>query len=101
MQGENDFATYRQMCEPFENPEQAGEALESFFAEIRAIRKKYRIMDVHVIAKVNILRGESEGSAMSSAHFGNTLEGAPMCAWGLGREQSEYEAVLQKYTKAG
>lgn len=105
MPGYNDFANYRKMSEPFENAEQASEAMQAFFDAVNEARKKHRIMDVHVIVKMNIMRGpigeEVEGSALASAHFGNTLEGAPMCAWGLGHEQADFEASLQRASKSG
>lgn len=105
MPGKNDFANYRKLSEPFDNAEQASEAMQAFFDAVEKARREYHIMDVHVIVKMNIMRGkigeEMEGSALASAHFGNTLEGAPMCAWGLGHEQADFEAALQQASKSG
>lgn len=101
MSSKSDPANYRKMSEPLASPEEANKALRSFFEAVELARKEHHIMDVHVIVKVNIARGESEGAAMSSAHFGNALEGAPMCAWGLGQEQASFENVLREFVKAG
>lgn len=96
----NDPKTYREMSVPHQGSDKASEALKAFFDAVEAARKKHHIQDVHVIVKVTIKEDEGEGTAMSSAHFGNTLEGAVMCAWGLGQEQANFEATLRKYLKA-
>ena len=83
MSGKNDLANYRKMSEPFPSVEEANEALKSFYQAVEEARKEFHIMDVHVIVKMNVLRDGTEGTAMTSAHYGNTLEGAPMCAWAL------------------
>lgn len=101
MSGKNDFGNYRKMSEPFPSVEEANVALKNFYRAVEEARKKFHIMDVHVIVKMNVLRGETEGAAMTSAHYGNTLEGAPMCAWGLGQEQANFEANLREYSKSG
>ena len=101
MPGKNDFANYRKMSEPFENSEKANKALEDFFKAVEAARKEFHIMDVHVVVMMNILRDEAEGTAFAAAHYGDTLKGSSMCAWGLGQEQSALESVLEKYTKTG
>ncbi len=96
----NDFSNYRKMSEPLASPQVANQALQAFFEAVEKARKEHHIMDVHIIVKINIMNGESEGAAMSSAHFGNTLEGAPMCAWGLGQEQASFENSLREYVKS-
>ncbi len=99
MPSKNDIANYRKMSEPHPSIEEANEALKSFYQAVEDARKEFRIMDVHVIVKMNVLHGETEGTAMTSAHYGNTLEGAPMCAWALGHEQADFEATLREYQK--
>lgn len=101
MPGKNDFANYRKMSEPFDDAQAANDALEKFFALVAQARKDCRIMDVHVICKVPILKDESEGQAFASAHFGSTIEGANMCAWSLGNEQANMQALIAQYMKAG
>ena len=95
----NDPANYRKMSEPFEDIGKANQALQSFYEAVEQARKEFRMMDVHVIVKMNVLRGEVEGHAITSSHFGNTLESAPMCAWALGNEQAEFEALLRESSK--
>lgn len=101
MPSKNDPANYRKMSEPFENIQQANQALKDFYEAVEKARKEFRMMDVHVIVKMNVLRGDVEGSAITSAHYGNTLESAPMCAWALGNEQAEFEALLRESSKPG
>lgn len=99
MPTKNDPENYRKMSEPFENIEKANQSLLDFYATIENARKEFRIMDVHVIVRMNVLRGETEGIAMTSAHYGNTLESAPMCAWGLGHAQAEFESLIRESVK--
>jgi hypothetical protein len=99
MEATNDLANYRKMSEPHASPDDANQALKKFYKIVEEARKECRIMDVHVIVKMNITHENSEGCAMASAHYGNTLEGAPMCAWGLGQEQADFKAALREYTK--
>ena len=101
MPAKNDPANYRKMSEPFENIEKANQALKDFYEAVEVARKEFHIMDVHVVVKMNVLRGEVEGHAITSAHYGNTLEGALMCAWALGNEQADFEALLRESSKPG
>jgi len=101
MSGKNDLANYRKMSEPIPSTEEANEALKNFCRAVEEARKEFHIMDVHVIVKMNILRGDEEGTAMASAHYGNSLEGVTMCAWGLGQEQAELKSAVRDYSKAG
>jgi hypothetical protein len=92
-QGENDVANYRKMQEPLQ-PEYADEALQKFFEVVKSARKEFHIMDVHIIVMMNILNEETEGYAMSSAHFGNTLTGADMLVFGLIQNQEQLETDI-------
>lgn len=96
-----DLQNYRMMSEPHASKEDANKALESFFEAVEAARKEFRIPDVHVIVKMNFLHEETEGSAMASAHFGNSLEAGIMCAWALGQEESDMRATIREYLKGG
>ena len=96
-----DLRNYRMMSQPHASKEEANKALESFFQAVEEARKEFRIMDVHVIVKVNFQHEDTEGSAMASAHFGNTLEAVPMCAWALGQEESDMRAKISEYLKGG
>jgi len=99
MLSKNDPANYRKMSEPFESIEAANESLLKFYEAIETARKEFHIMDVHVIVKMNVMRDGNEGAAMTSAHYGNTLESAPMCAWAFGNEQADLVAALRESAK--
>lgn len=92
----HDPANYRKMSEPFPTVEEANEALSQFYEAVEVARKQHKIMDVHVIVKMNI----SDGVAMTTAHYGNELEAAPMCAWALGQAQADFESILRGHIKA-
>lgn len=100
MEGKNDFANYRKLSQPFENPEQANAAISGFFQAIEEARKEWHITDAHIIIRVNVTSGDTEGPAMASAHFGNTLEAEAMCAWGLGQESAHRIAAVRELMKA-
>lgn len=88
MLGKNDVANYRKLSEPFADAEKANADIEKFFEMVGVARNECHIMDAHVIIKINVLRGDTETLAMTSAHYGNGLEGAGMCGWALGQEQN-------------
>lgn len=92
----HDPENYRKMSEPFTTSEEANEALNKFFDLVEDARRQCRIMDVHVIVKMNIV----DGAGMTAAHYGNSLEAAPMCAWALGQSQADFESILRGYIKA-
>ena len=92
----NDFENYRKMSEPFRTVEEADEALKNFFQAIEEARKKFRIMDAHIICKLNVIHASEEKSVMVTAHFGNTLESAPMCAWAFAEARDELKSALSK-----
>jgi hypothetical protein len=90
-----DPANYRAMSEPFKNPEEVNDALVNFYEAVEKARKQFRIADVHVVVKMNyITSGGDEAAGMTNAHYGNSLEAAPMCAWALGKAQAEFEEII-------
>ena len=97
MPGKNDLANYRKMSEPFENSEDANKALKQFYDGVEILRNELHLTDVHVLAEIRIMNNNEEGVAISSAHFGDSLKGAAMCAWGLGQEQANFEDMLHKF----
>lgn len=92
----HDPVNYRRVSEPFATVEEANKALSEFLEAVEEARNRLRIMDVHVIVKINVV----DGAGMTDAHFGNSLECAPMCAWALGQAQAEFENTLRGYLKA-
>lgn len=99
-QGKSDPALYRELSVPFESSEEADEALKGFYESLEKIRKEYHMADVHVIVRINITHTDgSEGAAMSSAHWGDTLKATQLCAWGLGQEQANFDAAIRGLLK--
>jgi len=62
----NDFENYRKMSEPFQSVEEADEALKNFYQAIEEARKKFRIMDVHNICKLNYVRFNLTSSSINA-----------------------------------
>ena len=92
-------SNYRKLSEPFVSNEEANAALTKFLKAVEDARNECHMMDVHVLVKVAVTSGDREIHGMSSAHFGNLLEGAQMCAWGLGQEQQLMADMLGEYVK--
>lgn len=98
----SDPANYRKMSEPFKTAEEVNDALTGFYEAVEEARKQFRIADVHVIVKANYITSSgSEAAGMTNAHYGNTLESAPMCAWALGQAQAEFEEIIGTRLKKG
>jgi hypothetical protein len=97
--GKNNFANYREMSKPFPSNADAETAIQSFYDAVEKARNEFHIADVHVITQVSISRDSREGMAMSSAHFGDSLQGALMCAWSLGQEEANYKTAIGEYLK--
>lgn len=94
MQEMHDLANYLELSRPFENPEAAEKALNEFYSAVSALRRTYRLPDVHVIVQVNIRHEEEIGRGLSSAHFGNSAEAVVMCAWSYANECKEQRKLV-------
>ena len=97
--GKMDLATYLKMSEPFTTDAEADVALKGFMDAVEEAGKTFRIANVHVIVKMNLIREGHVGEVMTHAHWGNTLEGPVMCAWALGEERANARHILQKLLK--
>ena len=85
----HDPNNYRELSKPFDSADEANRVIEDFMEEVRAIRQKYEIPDIHVIVRITALYGDAgEGLAHASAHFGDVSKSESMCAWALGRESA-------------
>lgn len=100
MEAKQDPANYRILSEPIPSQEEANRMLASFMDAVEKARKEFHIQDVHVIVKMNILNPQgTEQGALSSAHFGHSLEAAPMCAWSLGHAEAEFKNLVGGYLR--
>ena len=97
MKSHNDPNNYRKMSEPFENTEIANGFVDKFFNLVEAARNDCHIADVHVILQFGVLSADGkEGTAITSAHFGFSMNAAQMCAWSLGQEEANAKEVLRE-----
>lgn len=92
----NDPGNYAKMSVPFENADAANEALAKFFEEIDGIRKKYKIPDVLIVTKGDIVCEEGTGSFMQYSNFGNSVNILPMAAYVYGRAEQEHKEIIYK-----
>ena len=80
--GVSDSARYRALCEPFESPAAAEEALREFFVRVRGIRNAVRIPDVVVIAEVNVkVPVAADGTIDASAGAFARANAGPLERW--------------------
>lgn len=91
-----DAKTYYKLSEPFADADAANAALDAFYAELRELRKKHRLADVHCIVRIDVSYEDEDqiGSVMSHCHAGSTLWAQAMCAWALGQESAEHRRLL-------
>lgn len=98
----NDPDNYREMSKPFASPNEANGALTLFFDEVRELRKKHRIRDVHMLVSVRTTDADGvEGDAMSASHLGDPAVGELMLAWGFGRAGAERRQTIRRIMTAG
>lgn len=95
----NDFKRYAQMSIPFESSQAADAALEKFYDLVDKAREECKITDVHIIAKVTYNTAEGDSAAISSAHYGSSMESENMLAWALGKASSERRDLLGRLMK--
>ncbi len=97
-----DPATYEAMSRPFPSQSDAEEALEAFFHEVRAVRIKYGIRDVHLSVLDSI---QEEGDAVRDVfvdmHIGSSAFAMPMAAAALGAQKGRHEQRLADYEAMG
>lgn len=96
----HDPAKYRMMSMPFQSPEAAKEAIGKFWDAVADARDATFMTDVHVIVRINVLsEAGEEGTMITAAHFGSSIEAETMCAWALGQEMALRESTIGKMLK--
>lgn len=101
MKQKNDPALYRRMCEPFASAEEANAALTAFYDELRALREKHRIADVHVTWSVNVVFPDGETPSIGGAHIGDPAKAESMAAWAFGFETADTRAQIERIAESG
>jgi hypothetical protein len=87
---------YRKMSEPFADADGADAALKAFSEDLKIIREKHRLADVHCVVRIDIAYGGTLGQAMWQCHIGSALCAQLMCAWALGQEMAEQRELLNR-----
>jgi hypothetical protein len=87
---------YRQLSEPYPNPEEANAAMREFDEALNELRVKCRVPNMVVIAEFLALRSEDgkTGAGLFMAAFGNAPEHEALVARALGRIQFERQAAI-------
>jgi len=95
---------YRELSVPFESAEAANAALTAFYEEVRELRKKHKITDLHLICQVSANfkddDGEDEGQLMAVCHFGSELMIEGMTGYAFGKAHADSKARIAKATAA-
>ena len=93
MTARNDPKLYTELNKPFASMDEANAASAAFFEELAELRKKHRIANLVVLAKVSMLADEGDGApfeveGMSSLLLGDSRAHLPMLAHAFGAEQN-------------
>lgn len=96
-----DPSNYRRMSVPHEDREAATKALEGFYRETFATRKKYRIRDVHLIMATGVMHEGEEVEMHLNTHIGSSERALPMLAAAFGHEEAAHEAMIAKLRAGG
>lgn len=89
-----DPETYLQLSAPFENTEDANNAMQSFYEELGELRKKHKIRDLLVVTYGSVKTADGESEFLNSMSYGNTLNALPMAAYAYGQEKQSHGDVI-------
>ncbi|HXP52144.1 MAG TPA: hypothetical protein VN922_19465 [Bacteroidia bacterium] len=85
MSSKQDVKNYHELSKPFESEEQANEKLNAFFDEIYELRKKYKVPDVLITIKADVMGEEGSASSFFSSHsYGAAANALSMAAYTYG-----------------
>lgn len=86
---------YRELNVPFESLDQTNEALDAFFADVKAARERHRIPDVALIAAVTYTGDAgTENASFARLSLGDQFKTAALLAYGYGAEQRTQRQLL-------
>jgi len=97
----NDPAHYREISTPFADVDKANQALDAFFADVKAARDKHQIPDVVVLAEVSHVLDGQEVRGSASASYGDSLKPLLMLAQAYGAEEARHADMLARLTSGG
>ncbi len=92
----NDPKLFREMSEPHESPEKAGEALKGFYEDVRAAREKHRIRNVMIVGEVSMIIDSEQTQAMSYQTCGEITAAEMLAAYAMGYAKREREMLIAK-----
>lgn len=99
---EHNAARYRALSEPFENRDEANEALAAFFEDVKAARIKHGLPDVFVGVEISVFNGDELTKAIASLYMGDMVANkVVMLARLYGEARQEHEDVLGATINAG
>ncbi len=75
-----DFGTYRRLLAPHDSADAARAAMNAFWGEANALRKKYGIPDVLVVMQANAIVDGHEELIRGCGHWGDESHGAALAA---------------------
>lgn len=91
---------YRKLCEPYESPAAAGEALEKFWDEVYELRAKYKIPDMLIVMSFAVQEDNGEETdRMGMLYAGDNLKKEAIAAFAHGRATSEREQIIGRALK--
>lgn len=95
---ENDPNNYHEMSKPFENPEQANQAISDFYEDLKAIRKKHKIPDVLVVLEASVIyESGNRGEFMHHVGLGDARNQCALGAFAYGQTQADHREFINTF----
>lgn len=92
---------YREMCIPFEDPDELEVALRSFYDGVAELRKKSGLANVHILVVTPVMDGGEEIEMGGSLHLGDSMKSLLMLAQAYGNAKGEYEHKMSALVNLG
>ncbi len=91
-----DPALYRRLSEPYTSEEEANEAMDGFLKEMRTIREKWRIPEVHVAMGCNVTTDGEESVIMATSSHGDPNRAAIFFGAAFRQARESMEKALER-----
>lgn len=75
-------------------PNVANDRLNTFFKDLKALREKHGIPDVHCIVQQNVLNEAGESPGLASIHLGDQRNALVMTSYAMGHAQGESQKFI-------
>lgn len=105
-QDSDDVQTHRECSQPIESREAADVVVQSFYDELRVLRRKYKIANVLCTIKSSVLLSRDNGEVAVGEFaiplfIGDSSQAEGMAAYAYGVEQAQRQERIQTAIRGG